>query len=133
MKEQLAETSVTVFADPVVSVLGESPHFEVLLESGTQLSANIVVIATGYKRFDLQFDPSLSIVKNAYSPKDRPSIALSAPCFVRKGLWACGTIAGHHSMLSVAMGSGAETACRILSEIAGHVVLVHDVPGGHKL
>lgn len=133
MKSQLGETSVQVISGQAVGVKGEAPTFTVTLESGLNIDANVVVIATGYKHFDLRFEPEVVLLTNLFSPKTRTSLALSAPCLVRPGLYACGNIAGLHSMLSIAMGSGTETACRILSELAGHVMLVHDVPGGHRL
>ncbi|HSQ41799.1 MAG TPA: FAD-dependent oxidoreductase [Fibrobacteraceae bacterium] len=127
IRSQLAETPVLWKNGHVKLVKGIPASFQVVLDSGESLDTHLVVIATGFKKFDLELEGGTPTQAHPLSPKERPALVLERPGLVRSGIYAAGVIAGEVSMFASACGSGATIACRILSDVLGHPVLVHDV------
>ena len=79
-------------------------------------TSKIVVLALNYsKPFTLKgFDEFLIPHKKSNPKKDRIQLK-NNDHFIKKGLYCCGTIAGHRSQFAIAAGSGAALATDILT------------------
>lgn len=131
MHRQLQQTSAELYSDTVVSILRIETGFEISLASGKMQCADIIVLAGGYKQFDLQGNLELPTKKHPYSPKNRTSLVTDGEHRVAPGVYAAGNLAGEYSMYAVAIGSGTAVACQILSDLSGQPVLVHDTVKPH--
>ena len=98
---------------------------------GAEWLADFVVLATGYKDFQLDVTPTLVMRPHPNTAKPRPCLVLDDCLRADPHLYAAGLIAGTHSMFSSACGSGTEAACFLLSELLGLPTHVHDVPHAH--
>jgi thioredoxin reductase len=90
--------------------------------------SKIVVIALNYsKPFTINgFDEFIIPHEKANVSKDRIQLK-NNDHFIKKGLYCCGTIAGHRSQFAIAAGSGAAVATDILTLWnSGNHTKVHD-------
>ena len=111
----------------VVKASGEKGNFRVELENGEKFKGNYLVIATGFHKFDIE-GLDVEVVPHRKSPRPGKIMIKNEDGKVRDGLYVAGLVAGEPTMYACASGSGAEVACDILSEWAGKIVVVHDVP-----
>ncbi|WP_457643046.1 FAD-dependent oxidoreductase [Persephonella sp.] len=111
----------------VVKAEGEKGSFWIKLEDGSEFTAEYLVIATGFHKFDIE-GLDVQVVPHRKSPRQGKIMIKNENGKVREGLFVAGLVAGVPTMYACASGSGAEVACDILSEWAGKTVVVHDVP-----
>ncbi len=111
----------------VVKASGEKGNFRVELENGEKFEGNYLVIATGFHKFDIE-GLDVEVIPHRKSPRPGKIMIKNEDGKVRDGLYVAGLVAGEPTMYACASGSGAEVACDILSEWAGKIVVVHDVP-----
>ncbi len=111
----------------VIKAYGNKGDFTVELENGEKFSGDYLVIATGFHRFDIE-GLDVEVIPHRKSPRPGKIMIKNKDRKVRDGLYVAGLVAGELTMYACASGSGAEVACDILSEWAGKVVVVHDVP-----
>ena len=78
--------------------------------------SKLIVLALNYaKPFTINgLDKYLIPHKKANTTKDRVQL-MNKDHFIKKGLYCCGTIAGHRSQFAIAAGSGASVATDILT------------------
>ncbi len=111
----------------VVKASGEKGNFKVELENGETFEGDFLVIATGFHKFDI-VGLNVEVIPHRKSPRPGKIMIKNENGKVRDGLYVAGLVAGEPTMYACASGSGAEVACDILSEWAGKIVVVHDVP-----
>ncbi len=111
----------------VVKASGEKGNFRIELENGEKFEGNYLVIATGFHKFDIE-GLDVEVIPHRKSPRPGKIMIKNEDGKVKDGLYVAGLVAGEPSMYACASGSGAEVACDILSEWAGKIVVVHDVP-----
>jgi len=128
MRSQLEATSVQWVHDTVLAVNGVRPDFQVVTKSGREWRADTIVLASGFKSFDIQL-ADCETKPHPGSPKPRVCLVQNARGCVREGVYVAGSLSGLHSMLATAMGSGTEVACKILGDYTGIPSIVHDTPG----
>ncbi|NPB06573.1 MAG: NAD(P)/FAD-dependent oxidoreductase [Aquificae bacterium] len=120
--------AVEIKQGKVVKVEGSRGSFKVYEEDGTLHEAEVVVLATGFQKFELEC-PDCKVKENPKSPKPgRVMVEHDGDYRVKDGLFVAGLLAGVSSMFATAAGSGVQVAVNILSEWAGKPVVVHDVP-----
>ncbi len=129
IREQIRSVGGVDFEkDKVVRIDGERGNFVILTEGGKEFSAEFVVLASGFHRFEMECE-GVEVVENVKSPKPgRIMIKHDGEFRVKEGLYVCGLLAGVSSMFAIASGTGVQVAINILSEWAGKPIVVHDVP-----
>ncbi len=121
---------VDFMEEKVVKVEGSDGEFRVFTDSGKHFESDIVVLASGFHRFDIECE-GVELVDNPKSPKPgRVMVKHDGDYKVREGLYVAGLLAGASSMFTCAAGSGVQVAINILSRWAGRPVVIHDVPEG---
>ncbi|WP_457599893.1 NAD(P)/FAD-dependent oxidoreductase [Hydrogenivirga sp.] len=119
---------VDFLQDEVVKVEGEKGSFRVHTSGGRVLESEVVVLASGFHRFEIECE-GVEVLDNPKSPKPgRVMIRHDSDYRVKEGLYVAGLLAGGSSMFSVAAGIGVQVAINILSEWAGKPIVIHDVP-----
>ncbi len=95
---------------------------------GVSVKADYVVLATGASRFDIK---GLGDIVRPHELMNKPNkirLATTGRQLVKDGVYAAGLASGVTTMVACAIGSGAEAACAILSDIKGEVSIIHDTP-----
>ncbi len=95
---------------------------------GVNVKADYVVLATGASRFDIK---GLGDIVRPHELMNKPNkirLATTGRQLVKDGVYAAGLASGVTTMVACAIGSGAEAACAILSDIKGEVSIIHDTP-----
>ncbi|SHM94214.1 FAD-dependent oxidoreductase [Polaribacter sp. KT 15] len=113
--EELYSEIQQIENEKVIAVKELADTYQVKTNKATYLS-KIVVLALNYsKPFTIDgFDEYIIPHKKANPEKDRIQL-LNNDHFIKKGLYCCGTIAGHRSQYAIAAGSGAAVATDILT------------------
>jgi thioredoxin reductase len=109
-----------------VTHITKNNNFIATLDNGTTIEAKRVVLATGFHKYDIQ-GLDLEILPHKKSPRDGKIMLKNSEHKISDNLYVTGLAAGVLTMYSCAAGSGCEVACDILSDIAGKIVVVHDV------
>lgn len=89
-------------------------------------SANIVVLATGMHKFDIQCD-GVVVKDNVFVPKPGNIYLEHKDNKIAENLYVAGLASGVPTMFSCASGDGAKVACDIFKLFSGKVAVVHDV------
>lgn len=113
--------------EKVVSV-GEIEGVYSIKTNKNTYHSKIVILALNYsKPFTIKgLDAFIIPHQKANSKKDRIQLK-NNDHFIKKGLYCCGTIAGHRSQFAIAAGSGASVATDILTLWnSGNHTKVHD-------
>ncbi|MCH2133444.1 MAG: hypothetical protein MK116_06820 [Phycisphaerales bacterium] len=130
MRQQLAAFPVASLVEARALRVRRHPEsgFEVALDNGTTPRCLTVVLATGYKRWELE---GLSTDPCRHPRGGKPTrLAFDhdeAYC-MESDLYVAGLLAGGSSQFAIASGIGAQVAVEILSGWAGKRTHVHDVP-----
>ena len=129
MKKQIEEFGGVDFVeDKAIRIKGEKGNFLIETEGGRSLSAEYVVLASGFHRFDIECE-GVQVLDNPKSPKPgRVMIKHDSDYKVKEGMFVAGLLAGVSSMFTSAAGVGVQVAINILSEWAGKPIVIHDVP-----
>lgn len=131
-KKQIdALISVKYLSGTVAEISGSKGAFKATGD-GVSVNADYVVLATGASRFDIK---GLGDIVRPHELMNKPGkirLATSGRQLVKDGVYAAGLASGVTTMVACAIGSGAEAACAILSDIKGEVAIVHDTPTSRK-
>ena len=95
---------------------------------GIELRADYVILATGASRFDIKGFEDAVRPHELMNKPNKIRLATTGRQLVRDGVYAAGLASGATTMTACAIGSGAEAACAILSDIKGEVSVIHDTP-----
>ncbi|MCI5969056.1 FAD-dependent oxidoreductase [Helicobacter sp.] len=128
-KEQLSKLAKVEFVESeVTEIRGEKGNFEVI-GAGFAKKADYVIVATGANACNIKGLESF-VKPHTLMPKPgKIRLEVSGRNVVKEGIYAAGIVSGVTTMVACAMGSATETACAILSDIAGSVVVIHDFKG----
>lgn len=104
-------------------------HYYISTKENINLVTDYMIIATGFKVFDLNFDNRLNIyidkIKYPYSDKNRTMLKNINNKITDK-MWVCGLLSGVYSQYTSAAASGTDTALKILHEVNGKFTTLHD-------
>jgi thioredoxin reductase len=129
MKEKVFQwENVEIVSDTVTEIVGEKGNFTVKTESGKEYQTDIVVLATGFHKFEIKGLP-VKVIPHKKAPRPgKIQLEVNEKKEALPGVYAAGLLAGEQTMLAIALASGTEVALNILSEWAGKTVIVHDAP-----
>ena len=136
IKSQVLEYScVKVIEDTVISLEKVDNVFKVNTKHNGNFESDVVVLATGFKAFDIN-GIELDVVENPLSPKpgrimiktNNSYCALDKNGNVVDNLYVAGVLAGFSSMYAAASGSGVQVGINILNKYADKPIVIHDVP-----
>ena len=128
MEQQLARYESATILRGTVQRAERLPgrRFIATLESGEEVVAEELVLATGYKRWDVEGldhvpepHPRIGKANRIHLPHDG--------CYrIEPDLHVAGLLAGGSSQFAIAAGIGAQVAVEVLSRWAGRATHVHD-------
>ncbi|MGC8588280.1 MAG: FAD-dependent oxidoreductase [Hydrogenobaculum sp.] len=135
IKNQAKEYSCVEILEDTVQKILKNNGFVVQTASGNTFEADVVVLASGFKAFNIE-GIELDVVENPLSPKpgrvmiktSKSYEALDKNANVVENLYVAGLLAGFSSMFSCAAGSGVQVGINILNKYAGKPIVIHDVP-----
>ncbi|MBF0519707.1 MAG: NAD(P)/FAD-dependent oxidoreductase [Nitrospirae bacterium] len=108
------------------AIVGTKGDFSIKLKDGNNVKAEIIVITTGYKSFELDISGLKAVPHKHTSKPGRVMIETNSNSMAADGIYIAGTLSGVSSMFATAAGSGVQTACNILSTFSGKPTIVHD-------
>jgi len=119
--------NISYLEGKVKKISGEDGNFVVETVNGDIFTAEKIILATGFHKFDIEGLP-FEVIPHPVAPRPN-KIALKVDQHQRvfPGIYAAGLIAGVQTMVATAMGSGTQAALNLLSDLAGKTVIVHDV------
>lgn len=100
--------------------------------NGIDLESDYIILATGATSFDIKGLGDIIKPHNLMNKPNKIRLEYKGRQEVKAGIYVAGTASGVTSMVTTAMGSGAEAACAILSDIKGEIVVPHDTPTSRK-
>lgn len=95
---------------------------------GISVNSDYVILATGASRFDIKGFGDIVRPHELMNKPNKIRLATTGRQLVKEGVYAAGLASGVTTMVACAIGSGAEAACAILSDIKGEVSIIHDTP-----
>ena len=102
--------------------------YQARLDNEMTLHARKLVLATGYKRFEVEGLPVAPAPHPRGGKADRIMLNHDGAYRIEVDLHVAGLLAGGSSQFAIASGIGAQVAVEILSEWAGKRTHVHEVP-----
>ncbi len=134
MKSQAKEYPCIEIIEDTVKKISKNGDFLIETSSGKYFEASVVVLASGFKAFDIE-GIKLSVVENPLSPKpgrvmvktNEKYEALDENGNSVENLYVAGLLAGFSSMFACAAGSGVQVGINILNKYAGKPIVIHDV------
>jgi len=96
------------------------------------LKSDYVILATGASRFDIKGFEGFVKPHNLMPKPNKVRLEWSGRQEVKSGVYVAGLASGVTTMVTCAMGSAAEAACALLSDIKGTVTVLHDTPTSRK-
>ncbi|GAB6077324.1 NAD(P)/FAD-dependent oxidoreductase [Hydrogenobaculum acidophilum] len=135
IKNQAIEYPCIEIIEDTVKRVSKNGNFHIETSSGKDFEADVLVLATGFKAFDIE-GIELNVVENPLSPKPNRVMIKTNEKYeaIDKGekpvenLYVAGLLAGFSSMFACAAGSGVQVAINILNKYAGKPIVIHDVP-----
>lgn len=118
---------VTYLSGTVTEVNGSKGAFTSKGE-GISVSSDYVILATGASRFDIKGFSDIVKPHELMNKPNKIRLATTGRQLVKDGVYAAGLASGVTTMVACAIGSGAEAACAVLSDIKGEVSIIHDTP-----
>lgn len=130
MKSQINHYGFTDFLSNSANFITKiNNHYYISTKENNNIVCDYLVIATGFKVFDLNFDNRLNIyidkVRYTYSDKNRTMLKNINNKITDK-MWVCGLLSGVYSQYTSTAASGTDTALKILQEIHGKFTTLHD-------
>lgn len=95
---------------------------------GININSDYIILATGASRFDIQGFDDIVRPHELMNKPNKIRLATTGRQLVKDGVYAAGLASGVTTMVACAIGSGAEAACALLSDVKGEVSIVHDTP-----
>jgi len=135
IKDQAKEYSCVELVEDTVKTISKNGVFLVKTGSGNSFEANVVVLASGFKAFDIE-GLEIDVVENPLSPKpgrvmirtNQNYEALNKDGSAVENLYVAGLLAGFSSMFACAAGCGVQVGINILNKYAQKPIVVHDIP-----
>jgi len=135
IKDQAKDYNCVKLVEDTVKTISKNGVFLVKTASGNSFEANVVVLATGFKAFDIE-GLEIDVVENPLSPKpgrvmirtNQNYEALNKDGDAVENLYVAGLLAGFSSMFACAAGCGVQVGINILNKYAQKPIVVHDIP-----
>ncbi|PAF42013.1 NAD(P)/FAD-dependent oxidoreductase [Helicobacter sp. 11S03491-1] len=125
-KKQIEEfTKINYIDAKATEILGNKGAFCVKTTQGN-FEGDYVVLATGANEFDIQGLGSISQPHTLMPKPGKIKLKHADRNLIKEGIYVAGIASGVTSMVSCALGSAAESACAILSDIKGSISVIHD-------
>ena len=118
----------TLHAGSACSVQREGDHWTVRTSDDCAFTADVLVLATGYKRWEIDELPVSPIPHPRGGKIDRIMLEHDGVYCVATDLYVAGLLGGGSSQFAIAAGIGAQVAVELLSGWAGKRTHVHDLP-----
>jgi glycine/D-amino acid oxidase-like deaminating enzyme len=118
----------TLHAGCVCSAQRDGDHWTVRTSDDYAFAADAIVLATGYKRWELSGLPCEPQPHPRGGKSDRIMLDHDGVYTVAPTLHVAGLLAGGSSQFAIAAGIGAQVAVEILSVWAGKRTHIHDLP-----
>lgn len=129
MQSQVVQYGVaTVDRATVASVARTDVGWSATATCGRVWKSHTLVLATGFKRWDIQGLPCTPTSHPRGGKLDRIMLEHDGIYHLQHNLHVAGLLAGGSSQFAIAAGSGAQVAVEILSVWAGKRTHIHDVP-----
>ncbi|MDO7253341.1 FAD-dependent oxidoreductase [Helicobacter cappadocius] len=97
-----------------------------------EFNAEYAVIATGASECDIKGLEEFIEPHDLMPKPGKIKLKHTGRNLIKDGVYVAGIASGVTSMVSCALGSAAETACAILSDIKGSVSVIHDFKDSRK-
>lgn len=129
MRRQVDQYQIATFHQgSVVAAKRAADHWTLHLQDDRIMTSQVIVMATGYKRWELQGLPDPPIRHPRGGKADRIMLEHDGVYRIEDGLYVAGLLGGGSSQFAIAAGIGAQVGVEILSLWAGKRTHVHDVP-----
>jgi len=128
MRQQVVDAGLAWHDLAIQRIKSQSSPFHLHAANGDSWETDIVVLATGFKAFEIELEVQAPIMAHPHSMKSRVCLKVDSQSRLSQGFYVAGSLAGVYSMYATAIGSGTAVACNILSELTGKPTVVHDVP-----
>ena len=134
LRTQLEQFSVASVLESRALRIRRHPDsgFEVALDDGTTPRCEALVLATGYKRWEVEGLSNDPVRHPRGGKSNRIMLEHDGIYLVEPDLHVAGLLAGGSSQFAIAAGIGAQVAVEILSNWAGKRTHVHDVISSEK-
>lgn len=132
IKTQIQEfTQVKYIEGKATEISGNKGNFEIKTTQGN-FNADYIVLATGANEFDIKGLGDITQPHTLMTKPGKIMLKHTGRNLVKEGIYVGGIASGVTSMVSSTLGSSAEVACAILSDIKGAVTVLHDFKGSRK-
>lgn len=129
MRQQIKQYQTATFHNATaIGIERDDDQWHVQLQDGNVCSSAIIVIATGYKRWEMASAPIAPKTHPRGGKSDRIMLEHDGMYRIDEDLLVAGLLAGGSSQFAIATGIGAQVGVEILSIWAGKRTHVHDVP-----
>lgn len=131
-KKQIADLLEVKYVDGSAEEISGSKGSFSTKGNGFKYKSDYVILATGASRFDIK---GLGDIVKPHELMNKPGkirLSHTGRQQIKDGIYVGGLASGVTTMVTCAMGSGAEAACALLSDIHGAVSIVHDTPTTRK-
>jgi len=119
--------NVDLIEDTVVRIEGSDGDFTVKTESGREIKASKLILATGFHKFTIE-GLNVEVIPHQKAPRPgKIQLKVDEKLRAAPGVYVAGLLAGAQTMVAIAMGSGTEAALNLLSDLVGKTVIIHDV------
>ncbi|KGI55396.1 NAD(P)/FAD-dependent oxidoreductase [Campylobacter sp. MIT 97-5078] len=127
-KKQIDDLLKVKYVSGTISEISGSKGDFSLKGASQEIKVEYIILATGASRFEIS---GLGDIVKPHELMNKPGkirLAYSGRQEVKPGIYVGGLASGVTTMVTCAMGSGAEAACAVLSDIKCAVSIVHDTP-----
>jgi hypothetical protein len=129
MRSQLLQyPAATLTSGCVTHVARVGGDWRVTTHAGDLHTARTLVLATGFKRWDIDGLPVAPVPHPRGGKPDRIMLEHDGVYHVAPGLHVAGLLGGGSSQFAIAAGIGAQVAVELLSEWAGKRTHMHHLP-----
>lgn len=130
LKEQALSLGRTDFVEnTAIRIKDKEGLFKIKLQDGEKVRALKVVVATGYKVWNMEVKGA-ETGQATRTAKSGRTVISHKDNLIRDNLYVAGTLSDISSQFAIAAGSGGKVAIDILSEWKGGWTAVHDKWGG---
>ncbi|PAF52147.1 FAD-dependent oxidoreductase [Helicobacter sp. 13S00477-4] len=121
-------TKVNYIQAKATEISGSKGAFKLKTTKG-DFEGDYIVLATGANAFDIQGLGNITEPHSLMTKPGKIKLKHTQRNLIKDGIYVAGIASGVTSMVGCALGSAAESACAILSDIKGTITVQHDFKG----
>lgn len=125
MEAQLKNYKSCELLNDTVTKIEKSSNGYIVSTNNKEFEANIVVIATGMHKFEIDCD-LVTVQEHTDVLKPNKVCLENSNNKIAEGLYVAGLASGAKTMFAIANGEGAKVACDIFKEWTGKPAVAHD-------